>query len=70
MIAIAVQSYTLEKVDLTYEREWDGEAVQMTPKVTITPLKAELDQAFAAYAQWVAQNRPLAQETDEGEVIA
>ncbi|NIO19826.1 MAG: hypothetical protein GTN76_03565 [Candidatus Aenigmarchaeota archaeon] len=48
-----IQSYTLEKVEISYEREWDGEAFQLTPKVTVTPLKAELNPAFRIYAQWV-----------------
>jgi hypothetical protein len=65
-----LQSYTLEKVEVAYEREWDGAVIQLALKTTIIPLKAELDQVFAAYAQWLSQVRPPVQETDEGEVIA
>ena len=60
---VFLQSYTLEKVEISYTREWNGEAIQLTRKETITPLKAELDHAFDAYAQWVGQRA-----SDNGEV--
>ncbi|MFQ5818368.1 MAG: hypothetical protein ACE5I5_00015 [Candidatus Heimdallarchaeota archaeon] len=65
-----LQSYTLEKVDITYEREWDGEAYQLIRKETVTTLKTELDQAFGVYTQWIAQQKAIIQETDEGEAVA
>ena len=61
-----IQSYTLEKVEISYEREWDGEAFQMTPKVTVTPLKTKLDQAFRIYTQWVAQQMVVPEVAKEG----
>ncbi|MFQ5820867.1 MAG: hypothetical protein ACE5I5_12820, partial [Candidatus Heimdallarchaeota archaeon] len=65
-----LQAYTLEKVERTFERVWNGEAYQMTPKVTVTPLKAELDQALAAYTQWLAQILATQRGTEEGAVPA
>ena len=65
-----LQSYTLEKVEITYEREWVGEAYQLIRNETVTPLKTELDQAFGAYTQWIAQQKATIQETDEGEAVA
>ncbi|MFQ5821955.1 MAG: hypothetical protein ACE5I5_18355 [Candidatus Heimdallarchaeota archaeon] len=65
-----IQSYTLEKVEITYDREWAGDALRLTRKETITPLKAELDQAFEAFAQWLAQTAAEQREFDKGEVAA
>lgn len=65
-----LQSYTLEKVERTYQRVWNGNAYQMTPKTTVTPLKAELDQACAAYTQWLAQLLATQRGTEEGAVPA
>jgi len=42
----------------------------MTPQLTVTPLKVELDQAFSAYAQWLLQVHPSSGEAEEGEVVA
>jgi len=67
-----IQSYTLEKVELTYEREWNGDAIQLTPRMTVTPLKAELEQAFDAYEQWLAQTVAAPRESsevEEGEMV-
>ncbi|NIO12264.1 MAG: hypothetical protein GTO40_31295 [Deltaproteobacteria bacterium] len=63
----------MEKVELTYTREWDGEAFQLVRKETVTPLKAELEHAFEAYEQWLAQmvTKPReSSEANEGEVTA
>lgn len=65
-----LQSYTLEKVERTFKRVWNGKAYQMTPKATVTPLKAELDQAFAAYTQWLAQIQATSRGAEEGAVLA
>jgi len=65
---LVLQSYSLEKVELTYTREWTGQAYQLTPTVTITPLKAELDQALDAYTQWLAEQSAKISEVAEGMV--
>jgi len=62
---VFLQSYTLEKVEISYTWEWNGETIQLTRKETITSLKAELDHAFDAYAKWLGQR---ASETGEVEV--
>lgn len=51
-------------------REWDGEAFRVTRHKTITPRKAELEQAFDAYGHWVAQQMTIPRDVDEGEVVA
>ncbi|MFQ6124608.1 MAG: hypothetical protein ACE5R6_08400 [Candidatus Heimdallarchaeota archaeon] len=68
-----LRAYTLEKVEFTYAREWDGGAFQLVRKETVIPLKAELEHAFEAYEQWLAQivTKPSeSSETHEGEVTA
>lgn len=64
-----LQSYTLEKVEVTYVREWTGDALQMSPQIMVTPLKAELDQAFSAYTRWLTQVHPTPGMGKEGEVV-
>lgn len=63
-----LQANTFEKVEQTYERVWNGEAYLLTPRTTVTPLKAELDQAFAAYTHWLAQIQEPQRGAEEGEV--
>lgn len=63
-----LQAYTLEKVELTYTREWDGEAFQLVRKETVTPLKAELEHALDVFEQWLAQIKSTTSESDVGEV--
>lgn len=53
-----LRSYALEKVELVYEREWDGDTLRLTPKETITPLKKELEQALTEYKAWLTHVQP------------
>jgi len=65
-----LQTYTLEKVEVTYTREWTGDVIQLVRKETITPLREELEAAITAYSQWIAQNRTKTTAAKEGEVPA
>jgi hypothetical protein len=65
---LVLQSYSLEKVTLTYTREWNGNVYQLAPTVTISPLKTELDQALDTYTQWLADQSTKIREVAEGMV--
>ena len=63
-----LRSYALEKVELTYDREWNGATIHLTPQLTITPLKEKLEQALAEYQAWLAQlqtRAPLLEQPSE-----
>ena len=63
-----IHSYALEKVEVRYEREWDGEAMRLIRKETINPLKDELEHALDVYEKWLAQIKSTTSESDVGEV--
>lgn len=65
-----LQAYTLEKVECAFERTWEGDTFHIRPKLTVTPLKVELEQAFNAYSQWITQMLTPSEESDEENVIA
>jgi len=65
-----LQTYSLEKLKLTNLREWTGQAYQLTPTITVSPLKAELDQALDTYTQWLVEQTARISEVAEGMVEA
>jgi hypothetical protein len=68
--ALFLQAYALEKIELTYTREWNGEVIQLVRKETVTPLREELEAAITTYTQWIAQLSTESVEMEEGEAPA
>jgi len=65
-----IHSYALEKVEVTYKREWERDTMRLTRKETITLLKNELEHALDVYEQWLAQIISTTSESDVEEVVA